>query len=278
MDRAELEPGLVIAGRYRIEKLLGKGGMGAVYVVRHIKTDEHLALKVLHEAKMDAMALERFQREARAPARIDSDHVVRVTDADAAPELDGAPFLVMELLKGADLEAELQSHHAISATQTIEHLRQVARALDKAHNLGIVHRDLKPENLFIVRREDGSTSVKILDFGIAKVSASDIAKAKTATGAVTGTPYYMAPEQVRGDNENVGPHTDVWAIGIIAHRMLTGRDIWTATTLTHLVAQIAYEPMPTPSEQQDFPFGAEYDAWFAKCCARNPRDRYATVG
>src|ERR1051326_4423770 len=96
-DRAELQPGMVIAGRYRVEQLLGKGGMGAVYVVRHVKTDEKLALKVLHTEITDAMAIERFQREARAPARIDSDHVVRVTDADAAPELDGAPFLVMEL-------------------------------------------------------------------------------------------------------------------------------------------------------------------------------------
>jgi serine/threonine-protein kinase len=278
-ERAELAPGLVIAGRYRVEQLLGKGGMGAVYVVRHVKTDEKLALKVLHSTEMaDAMALERFQREARAPARIDSDHVVRVTDADVAAELDGAPFLVMELLKGRGLDHEIVEATVIAPETTVTWLRQLARGLDKAHQIGIVHRDLKPENIFLSVREDGSTQVKVLDFGIAKLTQAEAGSgAKTATGALTGTPFYMAPEQLRGDNANVGSHTDVWAIGIIAHKMLCGTDFWTAVTVTQLVGQICYEPIPKASERGST-FGDGYDAWFAKCCARDASQRYATVG
>lgn len=277
-ERGELAPGMVIAGRYRVEQLLGKGGMGAVYVVRHVKTEEKLALKVLHTEINDAMAIERFQREARAPARIDSDHVVRVTDADAAPELDGAPFLVMELLKGRGLDHELAEQSVLLPETTVQWLRQLARGLDKAHQLGIVHRDLKPENIFLSAREDGSTHVKILDFGIAKLTQAEAGSgAKTATGALTGTPFYMAPEQLRGDNAHVGSHTDVWAIGIVAHRMLTGVDFWTATTVTQLVGQICYEPIPKASERGST-FGDAYDAWFAKCCARDSTQRYATVG
>ena len=277
-DRAELAPGLVISGRYRVEQLLGKGGMGAVYVVHHVKTEEKLALKVLHSTEMaDAMALERFQREARAPARIDSDHVVRVTDADVAKELDGAPFLVMELLKGRDLDRELAEVGTLPPEVVIRYLRQLARALDKAHKLGIVHRDLKPENIFLSLRDDGTTQVKILDFGIAKLTQSEAGSgAKTATGALTGTPFYMAPEQLRGDNANVGGHTDIWAIGIIAHKMLTGADFWTASTVTQLVGQIVYEPIPKASER-GASFGDAYDAWFAHCCARKAEERYATM-
>ena len=142
--------------------------MGAVYLVRHVNTDERLALKVLHATVLaNAMAVERFRREARAPAQIDSDHVVRVTDADTAPELNGAPFLVMEFLKGQDLEHEVE-HGALPPDRVILYLKQTARALDKAHSLGIVHRDLKPENLFLAQRDDGTPCIKILDFGIAE--------------------------------------------------------------------------------------------------------------
>src|SRR5688572_29255503 len=191
-EERELQKGLVIAGRYRIEKRLGSGGMGSVYLVQHVHTEEKAALKVLHKAVIaDSNALERFRREARTPARIDSEYVVRVTDADAAAELGGAPFLVMEYLRGHDIDQRLESGGAFPPETTVHLLKQAARALDKAHSLGIVHRDLKPENLFVVEREDGSLVTKILDFGIAKFTANpEEVKVSQATrpGAVFGTP------------------------------------------------------------------------------------------
>jgi serine/threonine-protein kinase len=274
----ELAAGTVVATRYRVERCLGKGGMGTVYLVRHVRTEERLALKVLHEAALgNAQAIERFRREAQAPAKIDSDHVARVVDADVATELDGAPFLVMEFLRGRDLEREIASRGSLPAAEVVALLRQAARALDKAHAMGIVHRDLKPENLFLAKREDGSTCVKVVDFGIAKLRGGADQGTTTAHGAIFGTPLYMAPEQATGDNHLVGPHTDVWAIGLIAYRMLTGKDYWSFETLAELVAKVLVKPMPKPSEQARG-LAPGFDGWFAKCCARSQDERYASVG
>lgn len=282
-DVESIEPGRVIAGRYRTERKLGAGGMGSVYLVRHVHTEERLALKILHSAIItDTQALERFRREARTPARIDSDYAVRVTDADVAEDLGGAPFLVMEYLRGEDLEQLSERTGMLPAPEVVKHLKQAARALDKAHALGIVHRDLKPENLFLTKREDGSTQIKILDFGIAKFTSAsgetDLVKsAATSPGAIFGTPLYMSPEQAKGESANVCPQTDVWALGLIAHKLLTGRDLWTAQTLTHLIAQIAYEPVPKPSDL-GVQLGPNYDAWLLKCCDREPSGRWPSAG
>ncbi len=277
-----IKPGMVIAERYRVVRQLGRGGMGSVFLVEHVHTDEQLALKILHAAVIsDSIALERFRREARTPARINSDHVVRVTDADVATELGGAPFLVMEYLRGEDLDQRLDRVGPLPSLEVVLYLRQAARALDKAHALGIIHRDLKPENLFLTTREDSTPCIKILDFGIAKLTGEAsrelVRAAATTTGQIFGTPLFMSPEQAKGESSKICPQTDVWALGLIAHRLLTGQDIWTAETITHLIAQIAYEPMPIPSEH-GAPFGHEYDAWFAICCARDVTKRYATAG
>ena len=278
MASEKVEPGLVIAGRYRVERQLGEGGMGSVFLVQHVHTDELLALKVLHEAVVnDATALERFKREARTPARIASDHVARVTDADVAPELGGAPFLVMEYLRGRDLEQVVAVRGALPAEDVVLYIKQAARALDKAHAMGIVHRDLKPENLFLTEREDGSPWVKVLDFGIAKLTEGAGLGTKTGTGQVFGTPLFMSPEQALAEHAKISPQTDVWALGLIAHKLLTATDLWTAETLTHLLAQIAYQPMPVPSER-GYGLGIAYDAWFARCCAREASARYASAG
>jgi serine/threonine-protein kinase len=265
----------VLGARYRVERRLGQGGMGAVYLVRHLRTEERLALKLLHASvAADMSALERFRREATAPAKVDSDHVARVVDADVAPELGGAPFLVMEFLRGSDLGQVLASRGRLTPREVVDYLGQAARALDKAHSLGIIHRDLKPENLFLAERDDGTASIKIVDFGIAKVGATS---AQTATGQMLGTPLYMAPEQLSGHHALVGPRTDVWAIGVIAFRLLAGRHYWVADSLPQLALMVTTQPMPRPSTL-DPALGPAFDAWFSRCCARPVEQRFASVG
>jgi serine/threonine-protein kinase len=270
-----LRLGTVVCGRYRVEKLIGRGGMGTVYSVTHTNTGEELALKLLHPALAENVAaVERFKTEARAPVRIGSEHVVRVVDADVSPELD-VPFIVMERLEGHDLRSELKRRGALPAGEVVLHLRQVARALDKAHQKGIVHRDLKPANLYIAKREDGSPLLKILDFGIAKLT-DDATQELTVAGQVFGTPWYMAPEQARGDLGKVGPATDLWALGLIAFQLLTGRNYWTADGMAGLIAQICYEPMSLPSERAPH-LGPLFDLWFAKACHRDVHQRFTSA-
>ena len=205
---------------------------------------------------------------------IQSDHIVRVTDADMAPELHGAPFLVMELLEGADLEHVTGDQPALPA-DVIGWLRQVARALDKAHAGGIVHRDLKPANLFLTRREDGSPLVKILDFGIAKMAAE--VTVLTHSDSFLGTPGFMAPEQTDSRGPPVTFRADLYAFGLISFRLLTGRSYWKSGSLVQLLAQILVEPTPPPSERGST-LGPAFDAWFLRACDRDPSKRFASAG
>lgn len=273
-----------IASRYRIVHELGHGMMGTVYLVEHLHTGGQAALKVLrHFAGADADTIERFKREARAAASVSSEHVVKITDAGTAPELGGAPFLVMEVLQGTDLEKVIEARGPLPATEVAGLLGQLGRALDKAHALGIVHRDLKPANLFLHTREDGSTILKILDFGVSKTLASARPEpgqhptALTWTGMMIGTPRYMPPEQARGQSAAMGPATDIWAVGMIAFRLLTSRDYWTSETVADLMAEILTGPMPPPSQRAPG-LGPAFDAWFARSCNRDPRNRWASAG
>jgi serine/threonine-protein kinase len=255
--------------------------MGVVYVVEHVHTGEQLALKVLHgAAAVDPAAIARFKREARVGAQIKSENVVRVTDADVAPELGGAPFFVMELLEGCDLEHLVDRVGPLDPDVVVEVLSQLARALDKAHRIGIVHRDLKPENIFLHWREDGTAVAKILDFGISKFLWADPEQGSnlgiTADGTVMGTPYYMTPEQARGLANEIGPSTDMWPIGLIAQRMLTGAIYWTARTHAELMVQILAGGLPPPSARWP-EVGEAFDAWFARSCNRDAAQRWPSV-
>jgi serine/threonine-protein kinase len=263
-----------IGGRYRPIRLLGRGGMGIVYEVEHVHTSELLALKVLsNPALANEDAVERFRREARVPARIRSEHVVRVVDADAAPELGGVPYLVMELLQGEDLR-RATGDAPQPPDRVIDWLAQVARTLDKAHALGIVHRDLKPENLFLSRRDDGTSIIKILDFGIAKMTLDG--GPLTASDQFLGTPLFMAPEQAGVDRTPITARADLFSLGLIAYRLLTGRPYWLNDSFLPLVREICLEPMPPPSER-GVALGAAFDEWFARACNRNPALRFETA-
>ncbi|MRG93611.1 serine/threonine protein kinase [Polyangium spumosum] len=281
-EKKKITPGQVVAGRYRVIREIGRGAVGAVHLVQHVHTDEQFALKVLHDpAAASPEKIARFRVEARAPARIDSDHVVRITDADVAAELNGAPFFVMEYLRGRDLGAELDERGQLPAPEVVLYMRQAARALDKAHALGIVHRDLKPENLFLTEREDSVPCVKLVDFGIAKLTgdAATIAQiiSRTQTGRIFGTPLFMSPEQATGRVSLVGPATDVWALGLVTNRLLTGRDHFESETVAELIGKIAYDDIRPPSAYGST-LGPAYDAWFLRCCNREITRRYRSAG
>ena len=273
---SSLAPGMLLAGRYRIERELGRGAMGAVYVVTHVNTGATLALKVMLDSLfLEEDRAERFRREARAASLVRSDHVVRITDADTAPELGGAPFLVMDLLEGENLDQRIERDGPLSPAETIAVMRDIGRALDRAHDAGVVHRDLKPENIFLQRRDDGTTTVKLLDFGISKIMQDD-SLASSSGGAILGTPLYMAPEQVRSGTQ-VGPATDVWSVGMLAVEMLTGESYWKAPTAFDLMMAIVAPERPGPSKR--FPnLGLAFDAWFQRSCAASPDDRWPRAG
>ena len=272
--------GALVAGRYRIVRELGRGAMGVVYVAEHLNTGGLWALKVMLDgSRFSAERAVRFRREARASARIASEHVVKVTDADVAPELGNAPFLVMELLDGEDLERTLEKTGALEPKAALDILKQVARGLDKAHAAGVIHRDLKPENVFLHRREDGSTIVKVLDFGISKIlqSERDIMNMSLSSSTdIMGTPLYMAPEQAMAKTADVSPATDVWALGLMTVRLLTNEVYWTGQSIPEIFVQIM-TPQRDPPSQRWPQLGPELDAWFAKSTALDPKQRYGSV-
>jgi len=221
---ATLAPGLVIAGRFRLEKRLGEGGMGVVWSAVHVVTRKPVALKFLTAAGRDSKhAVQRFLREARAACAVRHPSVVEVHDV---LELEGgAPVMVMELLAGETLADRLQRERVMSLPDIARIMVHVCSAIGCAHALGIVHRDLKPENIFLAISPSGQ-EVKVLDFGIAKLTASEgdaaHSGAITGTGAILGTPYYMAPEQLFGEKD-IDHRADIWALGIIFYEALTGQ-------------------------------------------------------
>jgi serine/threonine-protein kinase len=249
--------------------------MGAVYEVEHVHTGEHLALKVLASAlRQDASVVERFKREARFFARIRSDYVVRVIDADVSPELGNAPYLAMELLEGEDFAQLLRRDGPQPPSRVADWISQISRGLAKAHAIGIVHRDLKPANLFLSRSEDGRDHVKVLDFGVAKMLSE--AESLSTTGSAVGTPSFMSPEQIRGKDGRLGPPADQWALGMVAYDLLVGHPYWRAESPTETIAQILFGDLAAPSDQ-GFPLGEAFDSWFLRSCDRDPSKRWASV-
>jgi serine/threonine-protein kinase len=241
---APVQPGDVLGGKYRVEKVLGEGGMGVVVAATHLQLDQRVAIKFMLPAAFDnAEALARFNREARAAVRLRSEHVARVLDTGTFET--GAPYIVMEFMEGGDLAGELERHGPMPPHVAAEYIVQACDAIAEAHSLGIVHRDLKPANLFLTRRPDGSPLVKVLDFGISKAgSQGDAGLSMTKTSAVMGSPLYMSPEQMKSAKD-VDARTDVWSLGVILYELLGGRTPFHAETYGELVAAVLTEP-PQP--------------------------------
>jgi hypothetical protein len=266
-------PGQILSGKYRLERELGRGGMGSVWRAQHLTLRSACAIKLIEEEiAQNPEALSRFLREAQAAASLRSPHVVQILDHGVD---EGVPFIVMELLDGESLAARLARVQRLSPPDTARLITQVGRAMTKAHEAGIVHRDLKPDNIFLVRNDEEELA-KVLDFGVAKSRTHGIGSVSTATrtGSVLGTPYYMSPEQAEG-SKSVDHRSDIWSMGVIAWECLLGARPFEAETLGGLLLAICARDIPVPSRVGHVPPG--FDAWFARACSRDLRNRFDTV-
>jgi serine/threonine protein kinase len=273
MGGSSIEPGQVLGGKFRVERVLGKGGMGIVVAARHLGLDELVALKfMLPEVLSSRDAVDRFLREARSAVKLRGENVCRVMDVG---ELEnGAPYIVMEYLEGVDLGQELARRGTLSLAEASAFVVQACEAMAEAHALGIVHRDLKPQNLFLTRRANGSALVKVLDFGISKANIGQ-AGAQTQTQQLMGSPAYMSPEQMRSA-KNVDARTDVYALGAILYQLLSARLPFVADTLPELCLKVMSDP-PVPLRQlrPDVPPGLE--ALVMRCLEKDRERRPASV-
>jgi eukaryotic-like serine/threonine-protein kinase len=269
--------GKVIAGRYEVERVLGVGGMGMVIRARNLEFGQRVVLKLVRpDVTHDSDILARFQREARATAGIQSEHVVRVFDVSRLE--DGTPYMVMEYLDGADLDKVLRSRGPLPVSEVAEYILQACEAVAEAHARGIVHRDLKPANLFLTQRADGTPLVKVLDFGISKLTRNgghEVDNSLTSTSAVLGSPQYMSPEQIRS-SKTVDSRTDVWALGVLLHRLLTKRQPFEAPTLGLCVSNILNHP-PTPLRDHRPNAPPELEALIYGCLEKDVALRYQSV-
>jgi hypothetical protein len=274
---AGVREGDVLAGKYRVDKVLGIGGMGVVVAARHLQLDTKVAIKfLLPEMLGSTEAVSRFAREARAAVKITNEHVARVFDVGTLES--GAPYMVMEFLEGGDLAAWVQQRGALPVETAVEFVLQACIAIAEAHGLGIVHRDLKPANLFCIRRADGQLSVKVLDFGISKVtdlSGSGPGMSVTKTSAMMGSPLYMSPEQMQS-TKDAGPQTDIWALGVVLYELLAGTTPFVGETLPEVCVKIATQaPPPLRSYRRDVPSGLE--AVILRCLEKDCRRRYQNI-
>ena len=266
-------PGSVLAGKYRVERVIGQGGMGLVVEARHIALDERIALKfLLPEYAQHPEAAPRFMREARIAAKIKSEHVVRVSDVGTLDT--GAPYMLMEYLEGADLAKTLEKLGVFPVDDAIDYLLQGCEAIAEAHQHGIVHRDLKPANLFLSKRPDGTPIVKVLDFGISKVIGGAVDNL-TKTTAAMGSALYMSPEQMQ-QTRAVDHRTDIYALGIALYELLAGKQPYYADTLPQLCAEIL-TGTPTPIRTIR-PEISEELAWvMEKAYARDKGQRHQSI-
>lgn len=276
--------GSVIAGKYRVKRLIGTGGMGTVWEGVHTTLGTRVAIKFIKPRfAQQPEARARFEIEARAAARLSSKHAVHVHDYGVSP--DGLAYIVMEFLEGESLSDAIIARGPLPAPEVAQIIGQAARALTKAHAAGIVHRDLKPDNIFLARTDEPGQelpyTVKLVDFGIAKIVEEETLEGEstpmggpTREGTVIGTPNFMAPEQLTMGGAP-GPLTDLWSLGACTFAAMTGRIPFEGDVLGDIVLRVCASPLPVPSSiNAKVPMG--FDAWFARACARDRTKRFQT--
>jgi hypothetical protein len=270
-----VQVGDLLASKYRVERVLGHGGMGVVVAARHETLGFPVALKFMLPRTLNDVARgEGFLRKARAAGRLRSEHVARVMDYGTLD--DGAPYIVMEFLEGSDLQVLLDKQGPLASHEAVGYVLQACKAMEEAHAQGIVHRDLKPQNLFLTRRPDGTALVKVLDFGISKLVEPDVSLSVTSSSAMMGSPLYMSPEQVRSA-KNVDARADIYSLGVILYQLLTGQVPIPAETMGELFEALFTRPTKPPrSHRPDL--APALDAVIMRCLAKTPDERYATAG
>ncbi len=266
--------GQVLDGKFRVERIIGEGAMGLVVEAYHLDLDERVALKFLRrEARERPDIVTRFAREARAAAKIASDHVARVYDVGGTN--GPSPFIVMEFLEGMDLDAVLAKDGPLKIPDAVELVIQACEGLTAAHSIGVIHRDMKPANLFRTERA-GACEVKIVDFGISKASVTgtfeDIDLASAQTTQIMGSPHYMSPEQIRS-TKDVDARADIWSLGVVLYELLTGQTPFTATEVTGIIAQVLHDaPRSVRSLRPEIP--PELEAVIDRCLQKDPARRF----
>jgi serine/threonine-protein kinase len=271
-------PGDVLGEKYRVEAEIGAGGMGLVVSARHIAMGHRLAIKILRLDNVNEAdsrdAVSRFFREARAAARIESEHVVRVIDVAALA--DGTPYMVMEYLEGQDLRDLIRERGQLPIEEAVGYALQACEGLAEAHAAGVIHRDLKPGNLFLAKRGNGTTVLKVLDFGISKVAPRPGEVAATTTRSLMGSPLYMAPEQMRS-SKNVDERADVWSLGLILFELLAGDTAFEGETIPEVcLAVMNGPPAPITRFRKDVPEGLQ--GVLLKCIEKEREERYPGMG
>ncbi|MDB4937657.1 MAG: hypothetical protein JWP87_4629 [Labilithrix sp.] len=274
--RASRDPGVpptgtTLAGKYRLEKMIGTGGMGSVWLGVHLSLGVNVAIKFMNKLLAETAAYASFEREARAAAQLRNEHIVRIYDHGIDQE--GLPYLVMEYLSGESLAARIDDRGPLPADDVVAIVEQVARALTEAHAHGIVHRDIKPENILLVddaEQERGFT-VKVIDFGLADPAGTRPAQ---QVGEIAGTPHYMSPEYLSG---SVKPDCllDLWALAVTVFVAITGKAPFDGESVDEIYRRVAAPPPVPSSVNPDIP--PELDAWFARACAAAPGERFATA-
>lgn len=265
----EIEAGRLIGSRFVLERPLARGGMGSVWVAMDTQLGVQVAIKMMAKDCVSSPDLVmRFEREAKAAAQLRSPHVVQIFEHGID---SGLPYMVLELLEGEDLGARLRRRGTLPPDEVASILGQIGKALRRAHAAGIVHRDLKPANIFL-SRDDEEDVVKVLDFGIAKVTTAD---GETKTGMLFGTPHYMSPEQGRRTKE-ADHRSDLWSLGVILYRMLTGHLPWGGGEALDVLLRITIEPAPPPSQVKP-ELGTLFDAFFERALAKSPAERFQDV-
>ncbi len=268
--------GDIVAGKYRVDKILGRGGMGLVVGATHTLLDQRVAIKFL-TAEAEGELLARFGREARAVAKLKSEYVARVFDVGELE--DGTPYMVMEYLAGKDLGDISKLRGKLPIEEAVLYILQACHAVAEAHGVGIIHRDLKPSNLFLTTTPDGENCVKVLDFGISKdTNAEPFSEGDgelTKTSMVLGTPYYMSPEQMRSAR-SVDARSDVWSMGAILYQLLTNDKPFRAASFPELVVKVLQEEPPPPTRRNsDIPAGLELV--MLRCLQKDPGQRFANI-